>query len=125
MAFAIVALVKVYAGDALATSVKPELSWFSPFAIDGADALIAGVLLAVFIYWGWDSAVTVNEETEDPTERARALGRRSTRSSCVLIYVIVGTAAIAFGGTGPAGRSGRRAGVARRAGPRPPAGTRS
>ena len=26
------------------------------------------MLLAIFIYWGWDTAVTVNEETEDPGE---------------------------------------------------------
>ena len=76
-AFAVVALVKVYGGDALDTSVKPELSWFSPFAIDSTSALTAGVLLAVFIYWGWDSAVTVNEETEDP---ANAPGRSAVVS---------------------------------------------
>ena len=28
-------------------------------------ALAGGVLLALFIYWGWDTAVSVNEETED------------------------------------------------------------
>jgi len=55
-AFAVVALVKVYAGDALDSSIKPELSWFSPFAIDSTSALTSGVLLSVFIYWGWDSS---------------------------------------------------------------------
>jgi amino acid transporter len=96
-AFAIVALVKVYGGDALDTSVKPELSWFSPFAIDSTSALTAGVLLSVFIYWGWDSAVSVNEETEDSAE---APGRSAIWSTIilVLIYLIVSTAAIAFGG---------------------------
>ena len=53
-----------------AGSSHPELSWFSPFAIDSTSALISGVLLAVFIYWGWDSAVTVNEETEDSATHA-------------------------------------------------------
>jgi hypothetical protein len=34
--------------------------------------MISGVLIAVFIYWGWDSTVTVNEESRDATEgRAR------------------------------------------------------
>ena len=33
--FAVVALVRVYSGDALAGSEHPQLSWFSPFAIDG------------------------------------------------------------------------------------------
>jgi len=57
--FAVVALVRVYSGDALAGARHPALSWFSPFAIDGGTAaLTSGVLLAVFIYWGWDSAVS-------------------------------------------------------------------
>jgi amino acid transporter len=97
-AFAIVALIKVYAGTALDTAVKPELSWFSPFAIDSTGALTAGVLIAVFIYWGWDSAVTVNEETEDTND---APGRSAVTATIilVLIYVLVSTAAQAFGGT--------------------------
>jgi amino acid transporter len=97
--FAVVALVRVYAGDALAASEHPALSWFSPFAIDGGTAaLTSGVLLAVFIYWGWDSAVSANEETADPTE---APGKSAIASTLVLvgIYVLVATAAIAFAGT--------------------------
>ena len=54
--FAVVALVK---GGALTFS----LSWLSPFAIDSSNALILGVLTGVFIYWGWESAVNLNEET--------------------------------------------------------------
>jgi amino acid transporter len=98
--FAIVALVRVYTGDALAGSEHPALSWFSPFAIDGGTAaLTTGVLLAVFIYWGWDSAVSVNEETENPTE---APGRSAVVSTILLvgIYLLVATAAVAFAGTG-------------------------
>jgi amino acid transporter len=97
--FAIVALVRVYSGDALAGSEQPQLSWFSPFAIDGGTAaLTTGVLLAVFIYWGWDSAVSVNEETENPSESP---GRSAVVSTILLvgIYVLVATAAIAFAGT--------------------------
>ena len=30
--------------------------------------LLVAMLLAVFIYWGWDSGVAVNEESEDPAE---------------------------------------------------------
>ncbi|MEA2150805.1 MAG: hypothetical protein QOD69_2635 [Solirubrobacteraceae bacterium] len=97
--FAVVALVRVYTGDAPAGSEHPALSWFSPFAIDGGTAaLTSGVLLAVFIYWGWDSAVSANEETADPSE---APGKSAIASTLVLvgIYVLVATAAIAFAGT--------------------------
>jgi amino acid transporter len=98
--FAVVALVRVYTGNAVEKSVHPSLSWFSPFAIDGGTAaLTTGVLLAVFIYWGWDSAVSVNEETEDPTE---APGKSAVVSTILLvgIYLLVATAAVAFAGTG-------------------------
>jgi len=94
--FAIVALIKVYAGD-FPDSIDPSLSWLNPFTIDSTTALIDGVLVAVFIYWGWDSAVTVNEETEDPTEGP---GRSAVVSTLILlgIYVIVSIAAQAVHG---------------------------
>jgi amino acid transporter len=61
------------------------------------SALISGVLLAVFIYWGWDSGVAVNEETEDS---GNAPGRAAVVSTLLLvgIYVLVSTAAVAFAG---------------------------
>jgi amino acid transporter len=96
MIFAVVALVKVYA-DNPAGSTKPQLAWFSPFSIGSSSALVSGVLLAVFIYWGWDSGVTVNEETEDSSS---APGKAAVISTLLLvgIYVLVSTAAVAFAG---------------------------
>lgn len=99
-AFAIVALIKVYGGDALDTSAKPELSWFAPWQIDSFEAVTAGILLAIFIYWGWDSAVTVNEETtDDAIDNAPGKSAIWSTVILVLIYVVVATAAIAYGGT--------------------------
>jgi amino acid transporter len=94
--FAVIALVRVYTGD-FADSIDPSLSWLNPFAIDSTTALVDGVLVAVFIYWGWDSAVTVNEETEDPREGP---GRSAVISTLILlgIYVIVAIAAQAVHG---------------------------
>ena len=94
--FAVVALIKVYA-DHPAHSVQPTLSWFNPFDISSISALNGGILLAVFIYWGWDSGVTVNEETEDSST---APGRAAIISTFVLvaIYLLVATAAQSFGG---------------------------
>jgi amino acid transporter len=95
--FAVVALVKVYAGDAGPNAIDPEVSWFSPFAIDSVSALTSGVLLAVFIYWGWDSTVTVNEETEDSSVTPGKAAIVAT-IILVLIYVVVATAAQAYNG---------------------------
>ena len=55
------------------------------------------MLVAVFIYWGWDSTVTVNEESRDAA-RAPARRRSSRRCCSWLIYVIVSIAAQAYDG---------------------------
>jgi len=96
--FAVVALAKVYGGSAPHGSIKPSLSWFNPFAMKFSDLFVA-LLLAVFIYWGWDSGVAVNEESEDPAEGP---GKAAVVSTVilVLIYVIVSASAQAFHGVG-------------------------
>ncbi len=95
--FAVVTLVKVYANHP-AGSIEPAVSWFNPFAMS-FKAMIDGVLLGVFIYWGWDSGVSVNEESEDANEGP---GRAAVMSTIllVLIYVVVSAAGQAWGGTG-------------------------
>src|SRR3954452_10532545 len=50
--FAVVALVAVATGDAGPNAVDPSLSWINPLEIDSFSALVSGVLIAVFIYWG-------------------------------------------------------------------------
>jgi amino acid transporter len=95
--FAAVALAKVYFGDPGGFHVQAD--WFNPFTLHGGTkALIDGMLLGVFIYWGWDSGVCVNEESEDS---ANGPGRAAVMSTIllVLIYVVVATAAQAYAGT--------------------------
>ena len=96
--FAVVAFVKVYGSHPPAGSIKPSLSWFNPFAMNFGDLVVA-LLLAVFIYWGWDSGVAVNEESEDPAEGP---GKAAVVSTIllVLIYVVVTAAAQSFHGIG-------------------------
>jgi amino acid transporter len=93
--FAIVALIKVYSSHPVG-SLHVSASWFNPFDL-GWGALIDGVLLGIFIYWGWDSGVAVNEESRD---RHRGPGKAAVVSTFLLlaIYVIVTAAAQAFHG---------------------------
>ncbi|MGO8875237.1 MAG: APC family permease [Acidimicrobiales bacterium] len=95
--FAVVALVKVLALHH-AGSVTPAWSWVNPFSVKSWSSLSAGVLLAVFIYWGWDTSGSVNEETAGST---RTPGVAMVLSTVVLlaIYVIISVAATAFAGT--------------------------
>ena len=55
------------------------------------------MLLALFIYWGWDTAVSVNEETERKSIVPGIAAILSTLG-LVFIYVLATTAAQAFHG---------------------------
>ncbi len=61
-----------------------------------------GIILMLFIYWGWDSAVSVNEETKD---REKTPGRAAVISTILLLvtYVIVTLSAQSFAGVGTNG----------------------
>jgi amino acid transporter len=95
--FAGVALYKVYDGSAPAGSSKPQLDWLSPFAIDSTSTLVSALLIGVFIYWGWESAVNLTEETRDSS---RAPGLAAVISTVILLvtYVGVSIAVVAYAG---------------------------
>ncbi len=97
MIFAIVSLIDVYSGNAAAHSIKPQADWFNPFAMNFGDLVVA-MLLGIFIYWGWDSGVAVNEESEDSNEGP---GRAAVVSTFLLvaIYLLVSAGAQSYHGT--------------------------
>ena len=45
-----------------------SMSWLSPTSIGGFGALAAGAVLAVFFFWGWDTATNLNEESKNATK---------------------------------------------------------
>ncbi|MDR6413458.1 APC family permease [Pseudarthrobacter sulfonivorans] len=67
-----------------------DIEWFNPagaFADPGAG--VHGALLALFIYWGWDTCLAVNEETENPSTTP---GRGAVISAFVLVAIYVSVA---------------------------------
>lgn len=102
IAFAVFALVRVYSGNAESYSLTPTLDWFNPFTLDFASVIAPAMLTAIFIYWGWDTAVSVNEETADP---AKTPGRAAIISTLLLLvtYALVAVAVVAFAGVGTDG----------------------
>jgi len=44
-------------------AATPTFSWFSFHSAGGSNGLIAGLLISVFWYSGWETSVVVNEET--------------------------------------------------------------
>ncbi len=94
--FSIVALIKAYTGSH-AASTHVTLEWFNPFGMS-FSSLIDGVLLGVFLYWGWDTGVSVNEESENSNDGP---GKSAIVSTFVLIgiYLLVTVASQAYAGT--------------------------
>jgi amino acid transporter len=97
----VTALVKVGNGTAPHGSITPAWAWFNPVQ-GGFSGFVSGIILMLFIYWGWDTAVAVNEETKDP---ARTPGRAAILSTVILLvtYVLVILSAQSFAGIGTTG----------------------
>ncbi len=76
-----------------------DWEWLNPFAFTDWSGFIEAVLLALFIYWGWDTCLALNEETKDPK---RIPGRAALLTTVILLvtYVSVTIAAMMYAGLG-------------------------
>jgi amino acid transporter len=102
LVLAIVALVKVGNGTAPVGHLTPALSWFNPFDHFSGTGFMAGFTLMLFIYWGWDTAVSVNEETANPQTTP---GRAAVISTFILLatYALIIMATQSYAGIGTHG----------------------
>ena len=102
LVLSVVALYKVGAGTAPIGHLTPSLSWFNPFDHFSGTGFMAGFTVMLFIYWGWDTAVSVNEETKDPHTTP---GKAAVLSTLVLLvtYAVVVVATQSYAGIGTHG----------------------
>ena len=78
-----VAILALFAAVALIKAAAPRpASTGSTHSTSPRSGLADGVLLGLFIYWGWDSGVAVNEESENPTTGP---GRAAVVSTVLLV----------------------------------------
>ncbi|WOH18528.1 APC family permease [Paenarthrobacter sp. GOM3] len=98
--FGISAFSAMASGHALAGAEQPSLDWFNPFASGDVSGLISGVILCLFIYWGWDALIAVNEETVDSKGTP---GKAVIITTVILLFFYVMTASAAVGFAGTAG----------------------
>ena len=92
--FCIAAVVGIYSGG-LHHAVHASQAWFTIGGAGGFKALISGVLLAIFLYSGWDTAAYVGEETEKGKAGKAAL------TSVIILFGIYSVAVLAFQGVAP------------------------
>jgi amino acid transporter len=86
LAFIVAAAVRLAQGDVGPEALAPSLFWLSPVGL-APDSLVSGLLLGVFVYWGWESAVNLTEES---TDRSTAPGRAAVASTVVLLILYLG-----------------------------------
>ena len=96
--FSVAALVHVANGTAFDAN-PVELSWFNPFAVGDFGAVVAGLSLSIFIFWGWDVVLTMNEETKNPEKTP---GRAATVTVLIVagLYLLISISLLAFAGVG-------------------------
>jgi amino acid transporter len=96
------ALVKVGNGTAPAGHLTPNLTWFNPLHNFKFTGFMTGFTLMLFIYWGWDTAVSVNEETKDSQTTP---GRAAVLSTLILLatYALIVLATQSYAGIGSHG----------------------
>jgi amino acid transporter len=101
LVLSVTALVRVFGSHPPPGSLHPSLGWLSPSHLP-VSAFVSGIILMVFIYWGWDTTLSVNEETAD---KSRTPGRAAIISTVLLLvtYVTVIVAVQAFSGIGSRG----------------------
>ncbi len=99
--FVVAALWKFF--DGTAPDPTPfDWAWFNPLGFTDWSGFTEAVLLALFIYWGWDTCLALNEETKDPK---RTPGRAALLTTVILLftYVAVTVAAMMYAGLGETG----------------------
>lgn len=100
-AFGTLALIGAMNGTS-ESAVAFDWQWFNPAALDSWSGFIEAVLLCLFIYWGWDTCLALNEETKNPRTTP---GRSALATIVVLIvtYLGVSVAVMMFAGFGDTG----------------------
>jgi amino acid transporter len=95
--FAAILAINIFRRERNATVEPFSWEWFNPFAITSFSALLGGFLVAVFIFWGFDAALSMSEETEGTAEQSGRTGVTAILIT-VITYVVFSVAALAYAG---------------------------
>ena len=89
-------------GGASDLAIGFSWNWLNPFAIQSFAAFAAGLSLSIFIFWGWDTTLTINEET---TGSDKTPGRAALLTVLTILgtYLLIAISAQMFAGIGTQG----------------------
>lgn len=78
------------------------LEMFNPAGVESFSAFAAGISLSIFVFWGWDVTLTMNEETTDP-KKVPGRGATWTVLLIMALYVAVSLGVLYWAGVGTTG----------------------
>jgi amino acid transporter len=103
----VVALLAVFGPNRPDTAIDISASWFNPMEFfkeggGGISAMTEGMILMIFIYWGWDTILSLNEETKD---KGSTPGKAAVAATLILLatYLFTTVAAVSYAGVGTSG----------------------
>ncbi|MEV6771328.1 APC family permease [Nocardia sp. NPDC051030] len=101
LVFAGMALVKAMSGDS-PSGLSFDIDWFNPLTGLTLGAFAMGLIGSVFLYWGWDTALTLGEECKDPQ---RTPGRAGVLSILTVLgtYLLLAVSLMWYAGVGDSG----------------------
>lgn len=102
MVLSVWALIRVGNGTAPSGHLAVAASWFDPFRVKHFSNFVVGLADMLFIYWGWDTALNLNEETADAEVTPGKAGVYST-FLLLVTYAIAILATQSFAGIGTTG----------------------
>lgn len=79
-----------------------SLEWFNPFSGLTAIGAATGISLAVYMFWGWEITLTLNEETKGATSTP-GLAAWLTVVSTITLYLLLAIACLTYVGAGSDG----------------------
>jgi len=85
LGFSLWGIIKVYVSHP-AGSTGLHFSWFNPMNLGGFSAIAGGMVLGVFFFWGWDTALNLNEESKNASHGP---GRAGIISMFLLLFIFL------------------------------------
>lgn len=99
VAFAVTAIVR---SGGVPTGLSFSLDWFNPFTGITIAAFVVGLTGSIFAFWGWDTCLTLGEESKDPKKVPGRAGLLAV-VSILITYLLVAVAVMMYAGVGTEG----------------------
>jgi amino acid transporter len=99
--YVMMAFAKITSGDAPG-DLSFSFDWLNPLTGLTVSAFVAGLTGSIFAFWGWDTCLTVNDESKD-SDKVPGRAALLTVVIILLTYLLVAIASLMYAGIGTEG----------------------